>query len=88
MRVPDRRRDDTGSATVEFVLVGLLLMVPLTYVVLGALTVQSHAYAVVTAARSAARAYVTAPSSAVGSSDARRRGGPGAAGPGRARVRG
>ena len=72
MRVPDHRCHDAGSATVEFVLVGLLLMVPLTYVVLGALAVQSHAYAVVTAARSAARAYVTAPSSAAGSTAARR----------------
>jgi hypothetical protein len=72
VRVPDRRRRDVGSATVEFVLVGLLLMVPLTYVVLGALTVQRHAYAVVTAARSAARAYVTASSSSVGSAAARR----------------
>jgi hypothetical protein len=65
-------RGDTGSATVEFVLVGLLLVVPLAYVVLGALSVQRHAYAVVEAARSAARAYVTAPTAAVGSADARR----------------
>ena len=55
------RADDGGTATVEFVLVGLMLLVPLTYVLLTALAVQSHAYAVVEAARSGARAYVTAP---------------------------
>jgi hypothetical protein len=65
-------RVDAGSATVEFVLVGLLLMVPLAYVVLAALSVQRHAYAVVEAARSAARAYVTAPTTAAGSAAARR----------------
>jgi hypothetical protein len=63
---------DTGSAIVEFVVVGLLLMVPLAYVVLAALSVQRHAYAVVEAARSAARAYVTAPTATAGSADARR----------------
>jgi len=69
--VSDAARDD-GSALVEFVLVGLLLMVPLAYVVLTALSVQSRAYAVVEAARSGARAYVTAPTAAVASSSARR----------------
>jgi hypothetical protein len=64
--------DDDGSALVEFVLVGLLLMVPLTYVVLMALTVQSRAYAVVEAARSGARAYVTAPSTNAAVSSVRR----------------
>ena len=63
---------DRGSATVEFVLVGLLLLVPLTYVVLGALSVQRHAYAVVAAARSGARAYVSAPSGAAARARAQR----------------
>ncbi len=56
------RRSDDGTATVEFVLVGLLLLVPLTYVVLTALSVQRTAFAAVEAARSAGRAFVTAPS--------------------------
>ena len=58
------RRSDDGSATVEFVLVGLLLLVPLTYVALTALSVQRTAFAAVEAARSGARAFVTAPSGA------------------------
>ena len=63
---------DCGAATVEFVLVALFLLVPLTYVVLTALSVQSHAFAVVQAARSGARAYVTAPSVRVAGQLARR----------------
>jgi hypothetical protein len=58
-------KGDDGSATVELLLVGVLLLVPLAYVVISALTVQRHAYAAVAAARSGARAYVTAPSEAV-----------------------
>ncbi len=57
-------RAEDGTATVEFLLVGLLLLVPLTYVVLTALSVQRTAFAAVEAARSAARAFVTAPSGA------------------------
>jgi Flp pilus assembly protein TadG len=68
---PGSKGRDDGTATVEFVLVGLVLVVPLAYVVLTALSVQSHAYAVVTAARSAARAYVTAPSAEAGAARAR-----------------
>jgi hypothetical protein len=63
-------RGDDGAATVEFVLVGLLLLVPLAYVVLTALSVQRTAFGTVEAARSGARAFVTAPSGATGRSRA------------------
>lgn len=57
-----RRRDDTGSAIVEWVWLAVLLMVPLVYVVLAALSVQRAAFASTAAVREAARAYATAPS--------------------------
>ncbi len=62
---------DEGSATVEFVLVGLLMLVPVAYLLLAALEVQRAAYGVVEGARSAGRAYVTAPSA--GSAETRAR---------------
>lgn len=57
---------DEGSAIVEFVWLGVLLMVPLVYVVLAALSVQRAAFAETSAAREAARAYATAGSDALG----------------------
>lgn len=59
------RRDD-GSAVVEFVWLGVLLMVPLVYVVMAALSAQRAAFAETAAAREAARAYATAGSDAAG----------------------
>lgn len=61
-----RLRGDDGSAVVEFVWLGVLLMVPLVYVVVAALTVQRAAFAETAAAREAARAYATAGSDALG----------------------
>ena len=60
------RRDDSGSAIVEFVLLAILLLVPLVYVVLTAVSVQRAAFGVTQAAREAARAYATAGSDAAG----------------------
>jgi len=60
------RRDDGGSAIVEFVWLAVLLLVPLLYVVLTAVTVQRAAFGLTTAAREAARAYATAGSDASG----------------------
>lgn len=62
----NRLRRDDGSAVVEFVWLGVLLLVPLVYVVLAALTVQGAAFAETAAAREAARAYATAGSDALG----------------------
>jgi hypothetical protein len=59
------RRDD-GSALVEFVWLAILLMIPLVYVVLTAVSVQRAAFATTAAAREAARAYATASSDAEG----------------------
>jgi len=61
-----RVRGEGGSAVVEFVWLAVLLMVPLVYVVLAALTVQGAAFAETAAAREAARAYATAGSDALG----------------------
>jgi Flp pilus assembly protein TadG len=53
------RRDD-GNASLEFVAVAVVLMVPLVYVLLTVFAVQRAAFAVSAAAREAGRAYVTA----------------------------
>ena len=70
--VPGQRRqlrEQAGTATVEFILVCLMIIVPIAYALLAALQVQRTAFATVQAARAAGRAFVTAPSGA----DARRR---------------
>lgn len=56
-----RKRVERGTALVEFVWLALLLMVPLVYIVLAVFETQSTAYAAATAARSAGRAFLTAP---------------------------
>lgn len=61
-----RRRNDDGSALVEFVYLAMLLLVPLVYVVLTALTVQRNAFGLTSAARDAGRAYATAGSDGLG----------------------
>jgi hypothetical protein len=53
------RRDD-GSSLVEFVYLAVLLLVPLVYVVLTAVSVQRAAFGLTAAAREAGRAYATA----------------------------
>jgi hypothetical protein len=55
---------DQGSALIEVVVLGLLVLLPLAYVVLAVFEVQRAAYATTTAAREAGRALVTAPSQA------------------------
>lgn len=62
-------RRDRGSALVEFVVLGIGLLVPIAYLVLGAASVQSASYASAQAVREAARAFTTA----VTASDAQRR---------------
>jgi hypothetical protein len=51
---------------VEFTWLAILLMIPLVYVVLAAVSVQRAAFATTAAAREAARAYATADSDAEG----------------------
>ena len=71
---PVHRSDDNdgGSAIVEFVWLAVLLLIPLVYVVLAALSVQRTAFAESAAAREAARAYATAGSDAAGEAAAER----------------
>jgi hypothetical protein len=62
--------DDEGSALVEFVALGVVLLVPLLYLLLSVFAVQKAAFAVTQAAREAGRAYATAPSEATAASRA------------------
>nr|WP_125774760.1 pilus assembly protein [Antribacter gilvus] len=61
---------DRGNASVEFLGVALVLLVPLVYLVLTAGRVQAAAFAVEGAAREAVRAMVTAETSAEGAARA------------------
>ena len=61
-----RDRGESGTALVEFVWLAILLIVPLLYIVLAAFDTQRAAYAASAAARSAGRAFVTAPDQATG----------------------
>lgn len=53
-----RERAERGSAIVEFHFLGILLLVPLVYIMLAVLDVQRTAYGVTQAAREAGRIYV------------------------------
>lgn len=55
---------DEGTASVEFVLFGIMLLVPLAYLLLTIFSVQSAAYGVSSASREAGRAFVQAPAGA------------------------
>ena len=68
---PCKPRDESGTALVEFVWLAILLIVPLLYIVLAAFDTQRAAYAASAAARSAGRAFVTAPDQATGHARAR-----------------
>ena len=57
-----RLRDDTGAAPLELVTVGVLLLVPLVYLVITLAVLQSAMFAAEGAARHAARLYVQADS--------------------------
>lgn len=51
---------DDGSASLEFITVGILMLVPIVYLVLGLSSIQSAAFAVEGAARQASRVFVQA----------------------------
>ncbi|MFO7691089.1 MAG: hypothetical protein R6W83_11155 [Cryobacterium sp.] len=57
-------RSETGTASLEFITAGLLLLVPLVYLVVTLAALQGGALAVEGAARQAARVYVQAPTEA------------------------
>ena len=54
-----RQRRDDGRAVVEFVFLGVLLLVPLVYLVMVVGRIQAAAFAVSTASREAGRAFTT-----------------------------
>lgn len=60
MSLRRRLREDSGTAIIEFVLIGILGMVPLIYLVVAVSAVQRNTFAVTQAAREAGRAYATA----------------------------
>lgn len=51
---------DRGSAIIEFIFLGVLLLIPLVFIMLTAFHVQSSAYAASAASRAGSRAYVLA----------------------------
>lgn len=53
-------RDDGGAAAVEFLLVGLILLVPIVYLVIALGQIQSGSFAAETASRQIARGVATA----------------------------
>jgi hypothetical protein len=55
------RADESGSALVELTWLGLLMLIPLVYVVITLVAVQRSAFGATEAARSAGRAFVLAP---------------------------
>lgn len=55
------RRDDTGAAALEFIVAGLVLLVPLVYLVLALGEIQQQALGVASGARHIARAVADAP---------------------------
>lgn len=60
-RPATRLRGDAGSAVVEFVALGLIMLLPLVHLVVLVARVQAGSFAVDAAARSAAVAYAAAP---------------------------
>lgn len=68
---PIRDRNDQGTAILEFVVLAVVLMVPIAYAVVVVVQLQAATFGSVTAAREAARAYVTANSTAQGAARAR-----------------
>ncbi|TFC53236.1 hypothetical protein E3T26_00665 [Cryobacterium sp. TMT1-21] len=63
---------ERGSASLEFITAGLILLVPLVYLVLAMAALQGGALAVEGAARQAARVYVQAPDEATATARAER----------------
>lgn len=70
MRSPRWSRDDRGTALIEFTWLGILLLVPLIYVLLSVFDVQRGAFGVSAAARAAGRAYALAESDVGGRAEA------------------
>jgi Flp pilus assembly protein TadG len=63
--------DDDGSASLEFISAGMLLLLPVIYLVVTLSQLEAAAFAVEGASRQAARVFVEAPSTSAGTSRAR-----------------
>lgn len=70
-RWTERARDE-GSASIEFITVGILMLVPTVYLVLALASIQSASFAVEGAARQASRVFVQAETVAQGQAAASR----------------
>jgi hypothetical protein len=66
MRQSSRPATDDGSASLEFITAGLLLLVPLVYLIVALASIQAGALAVEGAARQAARVFVEAKDESTG----------------------
>lgn len=64
------RDDESGTALIEFVWLGLLLLMPLVYLMLSVSEAQRAAYGASTASRAAGRAFILSPDAATGHSRA------------------
>ena len=64
-------RREGGTATIEFVWLSILLLVPFVYILVAVFDAQRASYGVSTASRSAARAFLQAPDAAAGEQRAR-----------------
>lgn len=64
-------RDDRGSAALEFITAGFLLLIPLVYLILAMAAIQAGALSVEGASRQAARVYVQAPTAGSGAARAK-----------------
>ena len=65
-RTASRRRGEEGSALVELTWLGILLLIPMLWIIISVFEVQRGAFAVSGAARAAGRAYALAPTDAEG----------------------
>lgn len=64
-------QDSEGTATIEFVWLSVLLLVPFVYILVAVFDAQRAAYGVSTASRLAARAFLQSPDAASGEQRAR-----------------
>lgn len=61
-----RSRNDRGSASIEFIVVGVAIILPLIYIAITVLTLNAAQFASNQAARESARAFVTSTSNSAG----------------------
>lgn len=71
MTRPGRELDETGTALVEMTWLGVLLLLPMVWIVLSVSEVQQGSFGVTAAARSAGRAFALAPDDLSGRQRAR-----------------